>query len=333
MKALFYDFSSKKFFVEQIPEPKVSPGEILIKIKSSALCGTDLHIVSGILSEKRYAQQIILGHSFSGEVVEVGKRVRGFAPGNRVFASDYIWCGRCPECRRGRQNLCDHRYVFGMEAPGSHAEFLAVPERACFRLPGEISFEDGSLICDLLATAYHAVRRADLTGAEEILVIGLGPLGAGLGLLLKALGFSKIVFCESEKSRRLWAGKIVGKKILSPNELEKTSRQFDTVFEVSGSKEALSSGFKYLKRGGKVILVGVQSEPFLLNSVKTISRETSILGSYEFDLFDVKESLRLVKQKRIDLGKLVTHRLKLEDGGKAYKLLASKKSGKVILNL
>jgi 2-desacetyl-2-hydroxyethyl bacteriochlorophyllide A dehydrogenase len=332
MKALTYNFSNRKFTYKGVDLPKMKADELLIKIKSSALCGTDLHIMKGPLSEKRYANEIIMGHSFSGKVEKTGKLVKKFKPGDRIFASDFVWCGKCQNCLNGKQNLCDNRYIFGMETAGSHAEFLNVPARACFLLPREIDFDQGSLICDLLAIVHHAIKRASLSGNERILIFGVGPLGIGLGLLLKEFGFKEIVFIDTQKERRAWAEQILKQKISQMKDL-KDSDFFDVAFDASGSKIALELGFKGLRRGGKLIIIGVQNEPFVLNSIKMISRELSVFGSYEFNISDVKESLRLVKSGKINLGKIITHHFILKDGAKAYKLLKARTSGKIILSL
>lgn len=332
MKALFYNFSKKSFYVKKLPLPQVGNGEVLLKVAVSSLCATDLHIMEGPLKNKAYnKKEIVMGHSFAGTVESIGAGTMKFKKGDRVFASDFVWCGKCQSCLDNKQNFCDNRYVFGMEVPGSNAEFVTIPERAFFPLPPGVDFEQGSLICDVLALVYHAFKKANLAKNDQILVLGAGPVGLCLGLLLKSYSFNNFTITEKKTARRKIGKAILKKEIISPREFKKNTNQFEAVFDTSGSKEALDLGFKVLKRGGKLVMIGVQSEPFVLNSLKWISRELTLLGIFDFNLKDVKESLKLVIDKKIDLKKIITHRFSLDQGARAYRLLKSRKSGKIIL--
>lgn len=332
MKALIYNSINRRFSCKNTEIPRIKSDELLIKIKSSALCGTDLHIMDGPLSSKRYANEIILGHSFSGEISICGKKTKGFKKGDRVFVSDFVWCGKCKNCLNNRQNLCDNRYVFGMEVTGSHAEYIKVPAKSCFLLPAKINFDQGSLICDVLALVYHAIKKATLQKGDRVLIIGAGPIGLCLGFLLKSYGFANFKISEKISERISLGKKILKKDVFRPNKFKSSPNSFEAVFDTSGDKLALDLGFKTLTRGGKLIMIGVQDKPYLLNSIKWISRELSLLGIFDFSLDDVKESLRLVESKKIDLKKIITHHFSLEDGAKAYKLLKNRTSGKIILH-
>lgn len=331
MKALTYNFLSKKNICKEISLPEIKDDEVLVKIEVSALCGTDLHIMKGSLSKKRYQNEIVLGHSFSGKIEKVGKKTKGFKKGDRIFASDFVWCGKCQNCLNHKENLCNDRYVFGMEVPGSNAEYISVPARACFHLSPSIDFKQGSLICDVLALVCHSVKKANLEKKDNILIIGGGPIGLCLGLLLKSHGFKNFTVIEKVKERRYVGKKILGMEIYAANKFENRADEFEAVFDASGNRFALELGFKTLKRGGKLIMIGVQNEPFLINSLKWISRELTLLGIFDFNSSDIKEAVRLVKNKKINLNRLITHRFNLNNGKKAYNLLQSKKTGKIIL--
>ncbi len=332
MKALFYNFSKKKFILRETAIPKIKSDEVLVKVKVSALCGTDLHIMGGPLIHKVYnKKEIILGHSFSRIVSKIGRRVKNFKVGDRVFASDFVWCGKCKQCRGGKENLCDNRYIFGMEVPGSHAEYLNVPQRALYKLPRNISFEEGSLICDLLALGVHAVKKASLSSKDKIIIFGVGPVGLTLGILLKLYGVKPIFIVEPVKYRQNLAKKLFGAKIIDEKNFTKFQREIDIVFETSGENKALEGGYKLLKRGGKMVMIGVQNKNFNLRPLKWISRELSLFGIFDFTSRDIKESLKLIQDKKIDLRKIITHRFSLGEGKKAYQLLKICRSGKIIL--
>jgi 2-desacetyl-2-hydroxyethyl bacteriochlorophyllide A dehydrogenase len=334
MKALVYNFAKKKFLFKEIPLPKVKEKEILIKVKRSALCGTDLPIIKGPLTKKVYnKKEIILGHSFSGVVAKVGKRAKEFKKGERVFASSFVWCGKCPECLRGRENLCDNRFVFGMEIPGSHAEYVSAPKRVVFPLPSNIDFNEGSLISDVLALDIHALNKAQIKPGDKTLILGAGPIGLTLGILLKSLKIKSIFVSELIKERQNLAKKLFNPQIVLEKELKNFRSYFDIVFETSGDIKALERGLKLLKRGGKMITIGVQSKNLSLDVLKLISREISLLGIFEFTLKDIKKSLELLKKRKISLKKIITHQFSLFDGKRAYQLLKLKKCGKIILEI
>ncbi len=332
MKALFYNFGRKKFILKETFKPRIKPDEILVEVKASALCGTDLYIINGPLTRKVYnKKEIILGHSFAGVIAEIGNQIKGFKVRDRVLVSNFVWCGKCQKCQEGKQNLCDNRYIFGMEAPGSHAEYIAVPQRAVFHLPREIDFAAGSLITDLLALDIHAFQKADIKFSDNILIFGTGPVGLVLGVLLKLHGAKTIFAIEPVKYRQNLANKLFNPEIILKKDLKKFKNHFDIVFETSGNVKALDNGIKILKRGGKLIMVGVQDKNLDLNSLKFISRELSLFGIFDFTIKDIKKGLKLLKQGKIKFDKVITHRFSLKDGEKAYKLLKARKAGRIIL--
>jgi len=334
MKALFYNFQKKKFFFKENPPPQTKEDEVLVRIRSSALCGTDLHIIKGPLTSKIYnKKEIILGHAFAGVVIGMGKKVKNFKKGDRIFASSFIWCGKCKKCREGKENFCDDRFVFGMEAPGSHTEHISVPQRAVFHLPKNINFNEGSFITDNLALDFHAFKKADVNPSEKVLIFGAGPVGLILGMLLRLFKIKSVFVSEPGKYRQNLAKKLFNPEIIFEKYLKNFKNYFDVVFEVSGDIKTLDYGQKLLKRGGKMIMIGVQSKNRNLNFLKLISRELSLLGVFEFTVEDIKKSLKLLTTKKINLKKVITHKFPLIEGEKAYRLLKNKRSGKIILTI
>lgn len=332
MKALFYNFQKRKFILKEVPIPKIKSDEALVRVKVSALCGTDLHIMDGPLAYRAYSKkEIILGHSYSGIVSAVGKNISNFKVGDRVFGSDLVWCGKCQRCKEKRENCCPNLYFFGMEAPGSHAEYLSVPARVLFHLSKNVSFEEGSLICDLLAVDCHPVKKANIQKNDKVMIFGAGPVGLVFGMLLKSFGVKLIALVEPIRYRKEFAKKLFNPKIISIKKLRASQRQFDAVFETSGKNQALEAGYKLLRSGGRLMMIGVQAKNFNLNSFKFIARELTLSGSLNFTTKEIKESLKLVENKKIDLKKVITHRFFLNNGEKAYRLLKNRHSGKIIL--
>ena len=334
MKALFYNLARKRFILKNVSTPSIKRNEVLVKIKCSSLCGTDLHVISGILTSKVYnKKEIILGHCFAGVVEKIGKGVKKFKKGDRVFSSNFVWCGNCQNCAEEKENTCDDRFIFGMEIPGSHAGYLAAPERVLFRLPPGVSFEEGSLIADLLALSLNSVEKAQPQVNQKIAIFGAGTVGLTLGMILNYLKMKNIFVIEPVGYRQKLAVKLVNAKIVNIAGLEKFAGQFDIIFEASGSHQAINSAFKLLKRGGKLVVIGVHDKKFELNPAKLVSREISLFGVYHYNISQIKKSLRLIKEGKINLKTLITHEFSLSQGNEAYKLLENKKCGRIVFSV
>jgi 2-desacetyl-2-hydroxyethyl bacteriochlorophyllide A dehydrogenase len=217
-----------------------------------------------------------------------------------------------------------------MEAPGSHSQFIKVPERVLWRLPDNLDFESGSLICDLLALVCHATKKITLLPEQKIIIFGAGPVGITLATLLKKYGIKSILLVDPTAYRRQLAKKF-NLKTVENKKLAEIKKQFDVVFETSGNSRAFDQGYKLLKRGGKMVLVGVPNKNFNLKAIKLISRELTLFGIFDYSSGDINEGLQLVKNKKIDLRKIITHRFSLAKGEKAHSLLKNKKAGKIIL--
>ncbi len=336
MKALIFNFKKKEFKVKNIPNPVIKKGYVLLEIKNSSLCATDLHIMNGPLKGKAYnKKEIILGHSFSGKIKDKSKDVKKFKINERVFGSNFIWCSNCDNCGNNRENLCNNRYIFGMEIPGSHAELLSVPKESIFRLPKGIDFETGSLICDLLGLAINSYKKVLPDKKDKIIVFGLGPVGMTIINLLIAYGFEDIFIVEPRRYRQRLGKKMFKEKIKIINIIK--NKDFldiaDIVFETSGSEDALKKSFISLKRGGKLALVGVHDKKFSINTIKWLSRELSLFGIFDCKKSDTEEALKLILNNKINLKKIITHSFELEEGEKAYNLVKSCNCGRVIFNV
>jgi len=335
MKTILYSFKNKKFFIQETPLPEIKKGEVLVKIKISALCGTDLHIMAGDLSKKVYSpKEIVLGHEWAGIVVQTGSQAKNFKKGDWVFGSPHLPCGRCFNCRQDRANWCDKPLVFGLNVPGSLTEYLAVRETVLFPLPKKIGWQAGVLLSDTISTAYHAIKRVELKSGQRILILGAGPVGLALGIFSRFLGGKEVFVMETEKYRLKLAKKLFGAKEVEKTNFVKARRSFDCVFETTGSARALEYGIQALKRGGRLALVGIHKEKYSLDALRLMYRELTILGCFGYTRQEAKEFTRLLgrsQKLKNDLEKIITHRFSLKDAALAYRIFQSKKSGKVIL--
>jgi 2-desacetyl-2-hydroxyethyl bacteriochlorophyllide A dehydrogenase len=335
MKNALYSFEKRKFFIEEMLIPRLKPEEVLVRIKVSALCGTDLHIMESELMDKVYdKKEIILGHEWAGVIKTVGEKVTKFKKGDRVFGSPHISCGQCDSCLNGHSNWCDKQGIFGLSLPGSHAEYLVAPQTVLFHLPSDMDFREGALLGDTISIAYHAIKKVG-PEMKRALILGTGPIGLTIGYFLKIFGIKEIFIIEKESYRRRLAQELFDAKIIEIDNFSNFRRTCDCAFETSGSLQLMEYAFHSLKRGGRMALLSINAKKYPLDTLRLMYREISILGCFGYSHEEVPEFIKLISNKKAksDIEKIITHHFALADIGKAYKLFKNKKCGKVILTV
>ncbi|MEM2133219.1 MAG: zinc-binding dehydrogenase [Candidatus Freyarchaeota archaeon] len=340
--ALFQGPKAKPMFtVGKVENPKPKANEVVVEVEASALCGTDLHILDGTLLGKAYKQPpLIVGHEWAGTVVEVGSLAEKFKVGDRVFSSPNFSCGVCTFCLRGRPNLCDKRGVFGLNAPGSNAEYIAAPQESLYHLPEGISFRVGSLMGDTLGTAYHAVRRAQIQPGDVVALWGLGPVGMTIAQMAKIAGAAKLIVVDVVPSRLEEISKLgVADHVIDGREKDAVKEikdltegvGADITVEATGVDLALGQAFEALRKGGKLLLVGTHSKKYELWSLAVMYREISIIGTFAHVPTEAEYFVNLVESGRIKLEPLITHEFGLDEVNTAFELFMARKTNKVIL--
>lgn len=330
----YFNFKTKKFTFLETPFSEIKEDEVLVEVKASALCGTDLHIMNGDLSDKVYnKKEIVLGHEWAGIIVKKGGGVKKFKIGEKVFGSPHIPCGKCAKCKKGEDNHCDFQAIFGLSCPGSHANFLIAPKTTIFKIPKKINFILGSLLGDTIGTACHAFNKVKIKSKDKVLILGAGPIGLTIGLILKLKKAENIFVMENENYRFSLAKKLFNAKRFAKANFSKNRRSFTFVFDAAGSKDALEYGFHALARGGEMVLAGVHNEKYFLDTLRMMYREISIKGCFGYTHKESKEFIELLKNRSFqnDLKKIITHTFPLSKIEKAYKTFNSKKSGKIII--
>jgi len=328
-------------FEKNIPIPEPSPEEVLVKIKVAAICGTDLHIYQWNEWAKNAGIRLplIMGHEFSGKVVEVGKNVNEIKVGDYVSGETHIPCGRCYQCKNGLQHICNNLIIFGIHTNGCFAEYTKIPEICAVKIPDTISPEIGSLL-EPLGTSLRACLELELTG-DIVVIIGCGPIGLFAIASAKAMGASKIIALDVIEERLKFAKKLGADFVFNskikdiPMEIMEITHGVgvDAFIDASGCVEAINLGFKYLRKGGKVALVGLPSKKFEINlGPDIIFKEAKIVGIHGRELFKTWTKMKnMLENGVLDVAPVITHKLPLEQFKEGFKLLEKGRGSKILL--
>jgi len=264
MKALVKAKAERGIWMQDIDKPEVGHNDVLIKVKQTAICGTDIHIFKwDDWAQATIPVPLAIGHEFCGEIVQMGIEVRGFSVGDRVSAEGHITCGVCRNCRAGRRHLCMNTVGVGVSRPGAFAEYLSVPAFNVFKLPDAIG-DDMASILDPLGNATHTALSFDLVG-EDVLITGAGPIGIMAVAIAKYAGARHVVITDVNDYRLDLARKMgataainVTKDLLDKTMLDLGMEEgFDVGMEMSGNPQAFRDMLQTMHHGGKVALLGI----------------------------------------------------------------------------
>ncbi len=318
--------------VDEVPRPTPGPGEVLVDIKASGVCHSDLNYRDGVGTVGHLP--IILGHEIAGVVAEVGEGVEDFEVGDRAVVHYVLSCGRCRYCSRGLENLCEHYAMIGKDVDGGFAEYIAVPARNLVKLPERLPLEQGAILGCAVSTPLHALRRADLKPGESVVVYGVGGLGVhAVQLASKVFGAGLVIAVDVaeyklELAKRLGADAIVNPRYEDPVERvreETDGRMADIVLDLVGRRETIMKGIECIGKGGRMVLVGIGPETITLSPYRTIiGREMSVIGVNDHLKSELYQLVDLLASGRLDLSASVTHRLPLEEANRAMEMLEKK---------
>lgn len=310
------------------PDPPLSPTDLRLKISFSGICGSDLHeFVAGPLLAP---MPIVPGHEFCGQVVEVGREVRGFDLGDQAVGVIYPSCGRCEFCRRGDFTLCDMREMNFTERNGSFAEFVTAPARQMFLVPAGTPADEATLI-EPSSVACHAIRRSRLQLGERVVVMGAGPIGLLITALARRAGADRIAVVEPGEVRRKLAIKMGADLALDPEGeidgpiMELTdARGADVVFEASGSPNAFAAAQRLTCKQGRLMLVAVYEDRRLeLQANRVLGNELDLLASYWANDLDFRRAVDLVSSRKLDVRPLISEEIALENVQNAFERLVA----------
>jgi threonine 3-dehydrogenase len=326
--------------LREVPVPAPGPGEVLVRVETASVCGTDLHIYNwDPWAKGRIHPPLIPGHEFSGAVAGVGRGVTTVREGDPVSAEMHVACGKCLQCRTGLAHVCQHVRILGVDADGAFASYAIIPESNIWKLSPSIPHDYATLL-DPLGNAVHTVLAGPIA-ATSVAVTGCGAIGLFSIAVAKACGAARIYAIEINAHRRQVAAEMGADLVLDPTTdhaeqriLEATGGTgVDVLLEMSGNPEAMRLGFALLRTGGRASLLGIPSRPFELDFAHDIIFKGAIVqginGRKMFETWFQMEAL--LATGKLNLEPVITHRLKLRQFKKAMELLQSGEAIKVVM--
>jgi len=339
MKALVKAKPEPGVWMEQVPLPEIGPTDVLIKIRKTAICGTDVHIYNwDDWSQKTIPVPMTIGHEYVGEIVEVGEEVEDFEAGDRVSGEGHIVCGHCRNCRAGREHLCRKTVGVGVNRPGAFAEYLAIPAHNAYKLPADLP-DDIAAILDPFGNAAHTALSFDLVG-EDVLITGAGPIGIMAGAIAKKIGARHIVITDINPYRLELARKLGIHHAVNAAESDLASvmdalgmlEGFDVGLEMSGSPRALGDMLKVMMHGGKVALLGIPPAEASLDLTQVVFKGLTLKGIYGREMFETWYKMIALIQEGLDLSPILTHHFPVDRYREGFEVMVSGESGKVVLD-
>jgi threonine dehydrogenase-like Zn-dependent dehydrogenase len=323
--------------LREVPVPKPGRGQVLLEMRASTICGSDLRAIyrEHLGSGAEAYQGVIGGHEPCGRVVAVGDGCIDTEIGDRRVVYHISGCGLCEECRRGYPIGClsPHRAAYGWQRDGGHAEYLLAEEKDLLPLPESLTYLDGACVACGFGTAYEALRRADVSGADIVLVTGLGPVGLAVGLLAKALGSPLVVGTDPSASRRQQARVLGGvdHAVEAPALAEILGDGAHVAVDCSGSGAGQSTALRNTRRWGRTVLVGEGGTLTTDVSEELIHRQITLFGSWVASVHHMRELLDNLDRWGLHPGNVVTHTFPLTEVDDAYRTADSGIGGKVAI--
>jgi len=323
--------------VTDLPKPEVRPGWVLVKMKASGLCGSDLHFYHSTPEELGDRVGRAVGHEPAGIVEEVGSCVASVKPGDRVSVYHWLSCGHCHYCGGGYRQFCAERIGIAAAGYGSSAEYVLAPEANCLPLPDELSYVDGALMACCAATAFSALIKLGASGTEDLAIFGLGPVGLCVLVEAKAMG-SRVIGVEVVLERLALARELGADEVFDAGDVDPVEairevtrgRGASLAVETSGSLVARSQIVEAIGPLGRAAFVGLGSQGKVVDPGELIETEKTLLGSYVMPMGMYRPLTEFLVDRNVNLERIVTHRFPIEKGVEAIELFDSRRTGKVI---
>lgn len=339
MKSLAKLHREQGIWLYDAPMPELGHNDVLIKIKTTAICGTDVHIYNwDEWAQKVIPVPMVVGHEYAGVIEAIGSEVKHYKVGDRVSGEGHIACGVCRNCRAGRRHLCRATIGVGVTRPGCFAEYLVIPAENVCLLPDDISNEQASIL-DPLGNAVHTALSFDLVG-EDVLITGAGPIGAMACAVAKHAGARHVVITDVNDyrlnlARELGATYAMNVQHENINEvMQKLGMKegFDVGLEMSGNASAFNMLLDKMNHAGKVALLGFPPNNTTIDWNNIIMKGLIVKGIYGREMFETWYKMISMLQSGLDINKVITHQFHINDFQQAFDVMRSGQSGKVILH-
>lgn len=339
MKALVKKEATAGLWLEDVPEPQIGINDVLIKIRRTAICGTDLHIHNwDAWAQKTIPVPMVVGHEFVGEIVEVGSNVNDFHPGQVVSGEGHVVCGRCRNCLAGRRHLCANTSGVGVDRAGAFAEYLALPMSNVWEHSAGIDLDVAALF-DPLGNAVHTALQYDLLG-EDVLITGAGPIGAMAAAVCRHAGARHVVITDINPQRLELAQTLGATRTVdvSREKLEDVQHElgmaegFDVGLEMSGNPSAFKDLLANMCHGGKVSILGIPSEEMAIDWNQVIFNMLTLKGIYGREMYETWYKMSVMIESGLNIAPVITHRLDYRDFQQGFDAMNTGSASKVILN-
>lgn len=347
MKALSKLKAEPGIWMTELPIPEVGHNDVLIKVKKTAICGTDLHIyLWDEWSQKTIPVPMAVGHEFVGEIIALGCEVKGFKIGDRVSGEGHITCGFCRNCRAGKRHLCRNTVGVGVNRQGAFAEYLAIPAENTFKVPDYVG-DDVASMFDPFGNAVHTALSFDLTG-EDVLITGAGPIGIMAVAIARHVGAKHIVITDIndyrlELARKMGASVALNVKAYKTaaeqvNALKETMTKlgmtegFDVGLEMSGHQAAINAMIQTMNNGGNIALLGIGGAEVTVPWNDIVFKGLHLKGIYGREIYETWYKMASMVGSGLNVNPVITHQFHVDDFLQGFELMKSGQCGKVILN-
>ena len=339
MRALIKAQATEGLWLDEVPEPEPGINDVLIRVRKTGICGTDLHIYGwDAWAQKTIPVPMVVGHEFAGEIAAVGSNVSDFQVGDLVSGEGHVVCGRCRNCMAGRRHLCAHAIGLGVQRPGAFAEYVALPMTNVWHHWQGIDEEVASIF-DPFGNAVHTALTFPVLG-EDVLVTGAGPIGCMAVAVVRHAGARHVVVTDLNPYRLELARRMGATLALDPRERDLADVQrelgmtegFDIGLEMSGSPDALRTMLSNMAHGGRIAVLGIPTAEIAVDFNPIIFNQLTLKGIYGREMYNTWYQMTVMLLSGLDIGPVITHRFSHRDFEEAFAVARSGQSGKVILD-
>jgi threonine 3-dehydrogenase len=339
VKALVKSKAERGLWLEDIPEPAIGINDVLIRVRYTGICGTDVHIYEwDEWAQKTIKVPMAIGHEFVGEIVKVGSNVNDFFPGNIVSGEGHVVCGRCRNCLAGRRHLCASSQGVGVNRPGAFAELIALPMTNIWRHNPGIN-QEVAAIFDPFGNAVHTALSFPVLG-EDVLITGAGPIGIMTIPVVLHAGARHVVITDLNPFRLDLARKMGATLAVNPNEISLPDVQnrlgmtegFDVGLEMSGNAHALRDMIANMSHGGKIAILGIPAKEMLMDWRQVIFNMLTIKGIYGREMYETWYKMSVLLDSGLDISPVITHHFAYNDFQLGFDAMISGQTGKVVLD-